>query len=207
MDLFRLKLGYALGIFAGSGTNTPALQVAMAAVGNSDRAVGYSATYPFGVAGPILVMYLVLSLLKPKIELPIGAALEFLEIAVRNPEFFGKRLGDVLPMLPSETDVVAFREEHQNKCPHPDLILDEDDVVMITAASYISIGLGMALGLLVGLIPLPIPGLGKLTLGFAGLLLTALVLGYLRRSGSLHSTMPISANLVLRNLGLTIFLA
>ena len=314
MDLFGLKLGYALGIFAGSGTNTPALQAAIASMGNSDPAVGYSATYPFGVAGPILIMYLVFSIFKPKIELPKGTALEFLEIAVRNPELFGRRLGDVLPMLPSETDVVAFREEHQNKFPHPDLILDEDDVVMITAASkagleeaqrilgevapgrivrdrssmdylrvfaskravvgtalgelqipggfdyqftqvsrgdsdllprrdlilefgdrvgllvnrayipavraffgdsirgtadfsYISIGLGMALGLLVGLIPLPIPGLGKLTLGFAGLLLTALVLGYFRRSGSLHWTMPISANLVLRNLGLTIFLA
>lgn len=314
MDWFGLKLAYALGIFAGSGTSTPSLQAAISSLGNSDPAVGYSATYPFGVAGPILVMYLVFSLFKPKIEPPQGTALEFLEIAIRNPELLGKRLGEVLPMLPSGTDVVAFREEHQNKFPHPDLILDEDDVVMITADSkeglaaaqqifgeaahgrivtdrssmdylrvfasrsavvgralgelvipgefdyqfiqvsrgdtdllprrdlilefgdrvgllvnrvnipavrsffgdsirgtadfsYISIGLGMALGLLVGLIPLPIPGLGNLTLGFAGLLLTALVLGYLRRSGGLPWTMPISANLVLRNLGLTIFLA
>jgi putative transport protein len=314
VNLFGVKLSYALGIFAGSGTNTPALQAAISAIGNNDPAVGYSATYPFGVAGPILVMYLVFTFLKPKIDLPQSTALEFLEIAVRNPELFGKRLGDVLPLLPSETDVVAFREEHQNKFPHPDLILDEDDVLMITATSkagleearkilgeaapgrivrdrssmdyfrvfisrrtvvgtalgelkipggfdyqftqisrgdvdllprrdliiefgdrvglmvnranlsavrtffgdsikgtadfsYISIGLGMALGLLVGLIPLPIPGVGNLTLGFAGLLLTALVLGYLRRSGSLHWTIPVSANLVLRNLGLTIFLA
>ncbi len=314
MDLFNLKLGYALGIFAGSGTSTPSLQAAISALGNSDPAVGYSATYPLGVAGPILVIYLAFFLLKPKIELPKSTRLEALEVAVRNPELFGKRLGDVLPMLPSGTDVIAFREEHQNKFPHPDLILDEDDVVLISANSkegietarkllgeaapgrivrdrsamdyvrvfaskrsvvgtalgelnipgdfdyqfiqifrgdsellprrdlilefgdqvgllvnranipavrgflgdsikgtadfsYISIGLGMALGLLVGLIPLLLPGIGKLTLGFAGLLLTALVLGYLRRSGRLHWTIPISANLVLRNLGLTIFLA
>ena len=135
MDLFDLKLGYALGIFAGSGTNTPALQAAISSVGNSDPAVGYSATYPFGVAGPILVMYLAFALLKPKIELPKSTRLETLEVAVRNPELFGKRLGDVLPMLPSGTDVIAFREEHQNKFPHPDLILDEDDVVLITATS------------------------------------------------------------------------
>jgi putative transport protein len=314
MELFGLKLGYALGIFAGSGTSTPTLQAAISSVGNNDPAVGYSSAYPFGVAGPILVMYLAVLLFKPKIEAPKGAALEVLEIAIRNPELFGKRLGDMLPMLPSETDVVAFREEHQNKFPHPDLILDEDDVVLVTATSkavleearkilgeaapgriardrsamdyirvfaskrtvvgmelgelkipggfdyqftqisrgdsdllprrdlivefgdrvgllvnranipavraffgdsikgtadfsYISIGLGMALGLLVGLIPLPIPGVGKLTLGFAGLLLTALVLGYYRRTGGLHWTIPLSANLVLRNLGLTIFLA
>ena len=101
MDLFNLKLGYALGIFAGSGTSTPSLQAAISAVGNSDPAVGYSATYPLGVAGPILVIYLAFFLLKPKIELPKSTRLEALEVAVRNPELFGKRLGDVMPMLPS----------------------------------------------------------------------------------------------------------
>jgi putative transport protein len=135
MDLFGLKPGYALGIFAGSGTSTPALQAAMNSLGNSDPAVGYSATYPFGVAGPILVMYLVFSIFKPKIEVARGTVLEFEEIAVRNSDLFGKRLGDVVLLLPPETNVVAFREEHQNKFPHPDLILDEDDVVMITATS------------------------------------------------------------------------
>jgi putative transport protein len=73
--------------------------------------------------------------------------------------------------------------------------------------SYISIGIGAALGLLIGLIPLNIPGLGKLTLGLAGLLLLALYLGKIRRTGSVVWTMPLSANLVLRNFGLTIFLA
>lgn len=314
MNLFGLKPGYVLGVFAGSGTSTPALQAAMSSLGNSDPAVGYSATYPFGVAGPILVMYLVFFLFKPKIEVPKSAALDFMEIAVRNPDLFGKKLGDVLHLLPSQTEIAAVRHEGRNKFPDPALVLGPDDVLMITSAteagleearkiigeaapgkivmdrsaldyfrvfaskravvgtalgdlkipggfdyqlvqvtrgdsdllprrdlilefgdrvgllvnranaqavraffgdsikgtadlSYISIGLGMALGLLVGLIPLPIPGLGKLTLGFAGLLLTALVLGYFRRSGGLHWTMPLSANLVLRNLGLTIFLA
>jgi putative transport protein len=46
-----------------------------------------------------------------------------------------------------------------------------------------------------------------MTLGLAGLLLFALYLGKLRRSGPFVWTMPFSANLVLRNLGLTLFLA
>ncbi len=50
-------------------------------------------------------------------------------------------------------------------------------------------------------------GLGKLTLGLAGLLLLALFLGKIRRTGAVVWTMPLSANLVLRNFGLTIFLA
>ena len=32
----------------------PTLQAALAAIGNEDPAVGYSVSYPFGVAGPIL---------------------------------------------------------------------------------------------------------------------------------------------------------
>ena len=47
-----LKMEYALGLFAGSGTSTPALQAVIAAVGNDDPAVGYSVAYPFGVAAP-----------------------------------------------------------------------------------------------------------------------------------------------------------
>ena len=67
-----LKLGYALGLFAGSGTSTPTLQAAIATLGNDDPAVGYSVAYPFGVAGPILFLYIAFMMLKPKIEAPTG---------------------------------------------------------------------------------------------------------------------------------------
>ena len=67
-----LNLGYALGLFAGSGTSTPTLQAAIATLGNDDAAVGYSVSYPFGVAGPILFLYLAFMVLKPKIEDPHG---------------------------------------------------------------------------------------------------------------------------------------
>ena len=63
-----LNLGYALGLFAGSGTSTPTLQAAIATLGNDDPAVGYSVSYPFGVAGPILLLYVAFMILKPKIE-------------------------------------------------------------------------------------------------------------------------------------------
>jgi putative transport protein len=73
--------------------------------------------------------------------------------------------------------------------------------------SYISIGVGMALGFLLGAIQIPIPGVGKIAIGLAGVLVVALVFGRLRRTGSINWTMPMAANLVLRNLGLTLFLA
>jgi putative transport protein len=73
--------------------------------------------------------------------------------------------------------------------------------------SYLSIGVGVTLGLAFGAIHWPLPLLGHLSLGFAGLLLVALLLGQQRRSGIFQWAMPISANLVLRNFGLTLFLA
>jgi putative transport protein len=73
--------------------------------------------------------------------------------------------------------------------------------------SYVSAGLGMALGFLLGAVPIPVPGVGTVTLGVAGVLVVALALGYRRRTAGLNWVMPVSANLVLRNLGLTVFLA
>ena len=63
----------------------PTLQAAIATLGNDDPAVGYSVAYPFGVAGPILFLYVAFMVLKPKIEAPAAAGLEMLEIAVQQP--------------------------------------------------------------------------------------------------------------------------
>ena len=71
-----------------------------------------------------------------------------------------------------------------------------------------ALGVGMALGMLLGILPIPIPGLGTLQLGMAGgPLVMGLILGRLGRTGGWVWTMPVSANLILRNLGLTLFLA
>jgi len=62
--------------------------------------------------------------------------------------------------------------------------------------SYVSVGVGMVLGVIVGLVPIPIPGLGTLSLGTAdGPLVVALLLGYLGRTGGLARAIPASANL------------
>ena len=66
----------------------------------------------------------------------------------------------------------------------------------------------MHLGLLLGLIPIPVPGVGTVTLGIAGgPLIVVLILGKMRRTGPMLWVMPLPANIVLRNYGLAIFLA
>ena len=124
--------------------------------------------------------------------------------------------------------MAQVRRGDANILPRPDLVLEFGDRVGMLAHrddfpalrkffgdsikgtaefSYISIGLGMALGFLIGAIQLPIPGIGKLSIGLAGVLIVALILGHQRRTGGMNWTIPLSANLVLRNLGLTLFLA
>jgi len=64
------------------------------------------------------------------------------------------------------------------------------------------------MGILIALIPIPILRVGIVTLGIGGgPLLVALCLGYWRRTGPMLWTMPLPANIVLRNFGLAMFLA
>ena len=92
---------------------------------------------------------------------------------------------------------------------HPTARAFFGDTVKATAEfSYISVGLGMVLGVLLGLVPIPLPGVGTVTLGIGGgPLIVALIVGRLRRTGPITWVMPLPANIVLRNFGLTLFLA
>lgn len=141
--------------------------------------------------------------------------------------------GVALAKLPMPTGiplhVIHVRRYDADIVPSPDLMLEMGDrvgvlvpvehiqsaraffgdTVKATAEfSYISIGLGMVLGVLLGLVPIPLPGVGTVTLGIGGgPLIVALIMGRLRRTGPITWVMPLPANIVLRNFGLTLFLA
>ncbi|KAA3623736.1 MAG: hypothetical protein DWQ02_24070 [Bacteroidetes bacterium] len=78
----------------------------------------------------------------------------------------------------------------------------------LSKINLLSFGLGMALGLLFGMISIQLPGDVNLKFGFAGgVILVALILGALRRTGPIVWTLPYSANLTLRQIGLMLMLA
>lgn len=79
----------------------------------------------------------------------------------------------------------------------------------LTETGYLSFGLGIACGVLLGLVPIPISGLPEpIRLGVAGgPLIIALILGRLGRTGPLIWNIPLSANFALRQLGILLFLA
>jgi putative transport protein len=155
--------------------------------------------------------------------------LDYFRLFVSKRTVVGVRLADLqVPGVP-ELSVLHVRRGDADLLPRPDLMLEFGDRVGVMARreqrdvvrahfgdsikgttefSYVSLGVGMALGVILGILPIPVPGLGTLKLGVAGgPLVMALILCRLGRTGSWVWTMPVSANLTLRNFGLTIFLA
>ena len=83
-----------------------------------------------------------------------------------------------------------------------------DSYRAVSEIDILTFSFGLALGLLLGIVPIPLPGGLTFKLGFAGgPLIVALILGTLGRTGKLVWTLPYSANMTLRQVGLVLFLA
>ncbi len=83
-----------------------------------------------------------------------------------------------------------------------------DSIRALSETDFLSLSLGIVLGVLLGMVPLPLPNGMTFKLGFAGgPLIVALVLGRLERTGPITWGLPFEANLVMRQLGLVLFLA
>jgi putative transport protein len=154
---------------------------------------------------------------------------DFRRVFVSNPKVAGRRLKDFGLGERYGAIVTRIRRGDIEMLAHDDTVLELGDRVRVVARredmetisrffgdSYralseidvLTFSLGIAAGLLVGLIPIPLPGGVVFKLGFAGgPLVVALILGALERSGPLVWSMPYSANLTLRQIGLTLFLA
>ena len=156
-------------------------------------------------------------------------ALDVVRFFVSRPAVVGTPLGELRFPDGIVAKIAEVRRGDAVLFPAPDLVLEYGDRVGAIAPreaipavrkyfgdslkstaefSYVSVGLGMSLGVLLGLVKIPIPGVGSFSLGLAGgPLIVALVLGRIGRTGSLSWHMPLAANLTLRNFGLTLFLA
>ncbi len=157
------------------------------------------------------------------------SALDYIRVFVGKANVVGVPLGQLPMPVGFPTHLLHVRRYDMDIVPSPDLTLEFGDRVGVlmpperreeirkhfgdtvkatSEFSYVALGLGMVMGVLLGLIPIPIPGVGTVTLGIGGgPLIVALILGKLRRTGPLLWTLPLPANIVLRNFGLAIFLA
>jgi len=156
-------------------------------------------------------------------------SLDYRRMFVSSREVAGRRLADL--DLPGRFGAVVTRVRRGDveMLAAGDMVLELGDRVRVVTdranleavAAYfgdsyrslseldiLAFSVGPALGLLLGLVPLPLPGGVELRLGIAGgPLIVALVLGFVGRTGPIVWALPYSANLTLRQIGLVMFLA
>jgi putative transport protein len=83
-----------------------------------------------------------------------------------------------------------------------------DSERQIFELDYTALTLGISIGVLIGMIPIPIPGGTSVSLGFAGgPLVAGLILGKIGRTGPVVWSIPLESNHALRHIGLLFFLA
>jgi putative transport protein len=154
---------------------------------------------------------------------------DYRRVFVSNPELTGRPLGALTAIRQCDAVVTRVRRGDVDLLPDPEfeLCLGDrarvlapvsqmarieklfgDSLRQVSEVDVITFSLGIALGLLLGAVPIPLPGRGHFELGTAGgPLLVGLVLGRLGRSGPLVWLSPFGANLTLRQFGLVLFLA
>ena len=150
-------------------------------------------------------------------------------IFVSNPRVAGRRLRDLDLQQQFGAIVTRVRRGDVDMLAQGNMVLEPGDRVRvvchrqrmdavsaffgdsyraISEIDVLTFSLGLTFGLLLGILPIPLPGGVTLKLGFAGgPLIVALILSAVGRTGPIVWSLPYGANLLLRQIGLILFLA
>lgn len=150
-------------------------------------------------------------------------------VYVSNKALVGKTIREIRLHKQMHATITRLRRGDVEFVPSPDTVLElgdrirvvtpkenlermikffGDSVKSISETDYLSLSLGIVLGVFLGMIPIPLPNGLTFKLGFAGgPLIAGLILGRLARTGPITWEMPFNANLVLRQVGLVFFLS
>jgi putative transport protein len=163
-------------------------------------------------------------------HLPLDrATVDFRRIVVSNRALAGRRIGELKLANDYGVAITRVRRGDDDHVASADFVLQLGDRVRVVGpterlgpvATYLGdserrlsevdalgFAAGAAFGLAVGALDIPLPGVGAIELGAGGgPLLAGLVLGVVSRTGPITWQMPHGANLVLRQLGILMFLA
>jgi len=157
-----------------------------------------------------------------------GTDLVYKRVTVSNPRVVGRRIED-LDTVSAGFQIARIRRGDAEEVPHADDVLNYSDRVRVVAPpnrmgevraflgdserslaapDLLPFALGLLGGLLLGSIPIPLPGGSILSLGFGGgPIVAGLLLGALHRTGPITWTMPYHAVNTVNTLGLSLFLA
>ncbi len=155
--------------------------------------------------------------------------LDFRRITVSDPHIAGHSVGSLELSKKYSATISRVRRGDVDLVGEPDLILQLGDRVRVVGPTSkmkeitkffgdsarglsdinpIGMGLGMSIGILIGMIPIPMGGGSTFSIGAAaGTLIVGLVFGKIGRIGPIVTTIPFTAAQVLIELGLLMFLA
>ena len=155
--------------------------------------------------------------------------LDYRRIVLSQRRFYGRTVADLHLLERFGARATRVRRADQDLLATDDFVLQAGDRIRVAApreqmglvAAYLGdsehgsadinplgLAVGLTLGLLLGAVPVPVPGLGTLELGqAAGPLVVGLVLGRTGRTGRVVWTLPHQAAETLGQLGLLVFLA
>lgn len=142
----------------------------------------------------------------------IGKPLRELDLPGRHEAVITRlRRGDLWFVPNSETvlelgDRIRVVTRKENKEAIEELF--GDSYRELSEADFLTFSMGLAAGLALGMMPIPLPGGFTFKLGFAGgPLVVALILGRVHRIGPFVWNFPYAANLTIRQFGLVLFAA
>jgi len=157
------------------------------------------------------------------------SVIDYRRIFVSNPKLAGRRIKNLHLQQRFGAVITRVRRGDTELLPRGDTVLELGDRVRVLTQrermdevsaffgdSYRSLSeidiltfsLGLAMGLVLGSIPVPLPGGIIFKLGFAGgPLIMGLILSTVGHTGPMTWSLPYSANLTLRQIGLVLFLA
>jgi len=155
--------------------------------------------------------------------------IRFRRVFVSNKAIVGRPIRDLHLEVRFNATITRLRRGDVEFVPNPATVLELGDRVRVVMprdrtdevsaflgdslkamaeTDFLSLSLGVVLGVLVGMVPIPLPGGMSFKLGFAGgPLIVSLILGRVERTGPITWGLPFSANLLLRQVGLVFFLA
>ena len=157
--------------------------------------------------------------------------MDFRRVTISNHKLAGKTVAQVDAELAERWNarLSRVRRGDDDRLATPDFMLELGDRVRVVAPTLemksiskwmgdsakglteinpIALGLGLALGIFIGELPIPLPGGADFSIGAAaGSLIIGLIMGRLGRLGPVITALPNTANLVLGELGLLVFLA
>lgn len=154
---------------------------------------------------------------------------EFERFVVSNPDLYSRKIAELsLPARYGATVTRIQRGDLELLANGNSVLQPGDRVAVVVPTKYhddveaifgnserkvsevdaLTLALGLTIGVLVGLVEVPLPGGLSFSLGTAaGPLVIGMILGAIRRTGPLVWQLPEAANLTLRQFGLFLFLA